>query len=80
MPRNDKENAMSNVGYSERTGEPFYYTTSNSINRLDYFAGIAMQAMLSKPTYTFNDKSDLCKRAIEIATAMIKELDNANLA
>jgi hypothetical protein len=55
-------------------GDPFgnYTKTANGLTKREYFAGMAMQAMITK----FGHSCDMnCKQAIEIADELLKELE-----
>lgn len=83
MPRNEKGYAMTNkpkVGYSPLTDQQFYYSTTDTISRLDYFAGLAMQAYLYRyfKVQGYAPVDDAAKEAKEMAIAMLNELDKPN--
>ena len=61
--------------------QPFNYITAFYISRLDYFTGLAMQALLSKQSISAETPLDehlISLQAKSVAIAMINELDKPN--
>lgn len=55
--------------------------TEYGLTKLEYFAGLAMQGILSSPTSWKNNSEDsnedfAAKRSIKFAKALIKQLEN----
>jgi aromatic ring-opening dioxygenase LigB subunit len=52
---------------------------TEGINKLEYFAGLAMSANLSAHKDTYPDPKNLAKKSVQYAKALIEELDKEEM-